>query len=180
MEKKSISKREKVLLVFLAFLSLTVGGVVYLILPMYQNLEDARDELTRLENEQIHQTMLLASEAGIRAANEAAHASFYEVTEYFLLETHAGEIGRMMIALANRHNLTSLDQRLFEPVISGDIVTVEVTMSLQGSYADLQRLLDAVENTAYLRISRLAFNISSDNPSWLNNISINIEVAMIR
>ena len=168
------------MLVFLAFFALTIGGIVYAIMPMYLNFEEAREELARIEDAWAQQTMLLASEAGIRAANEQAYENFNEAAEQFLLEAHASEIGRMMIALLSDHGLTSLDQRLFEPVINGDIATIETAMSLQGSYDNLKRLFDTIENTPYIRITRLSFSVSSENPSWLNNVSINFEVAMIR
>jgi len=60
------------------------------------------------------------------------------------------------------------------------LLVASAAMVVSGYYVDLKRLLDAVEETEYLRISQAAFSFNDGNTEWLDRINLRFEVLMIR
>jgi hypothetical protein len=186
---KGLSTREKKMLLFLAVFGTTALMVVFVIMPYFNRLQDERDALNALEMEQMRINILLASEQTLINNFDDAFEHYSETTQALITESHISEIGRMLTRICQEHGLMPIEQRLSNPVVftdsdardddGGVLSTVSVSMSVRGSYNDLKRLLNTIEQTEYLRISRVSFSIGDDR-DVTERIALNFEVVMLR
>jgi len=191
-EKKGLTKREKVLLLVLIFMATFALMVVYVIIPLYNHLEDLRTEHNLLQIEQTRVEALIANENNLRDGRNQAVDQHKSDSARFLDESHASEIGRMLTVLCETHGLNPLSQVLNDPKdfkIDEDddsdrdtvFTILTANMVLDGNYQDLLRLLDTVEEIDYLRISNMAYIWDIRNEfTGLDRITINFEVTMVK
>jgi len=194
-EKKGLKKREKILLFIMIIVALFAGMVMLVIIPLYEQLEDQREEYGKLQVEKAHIDAMLASEQNVRDGRNQAVERHKLDSSRFLDDSHSSEIGRMLTILCERHGLLPVDQRLEDPKdfsvdennTSGNtardtvFVIMSATMNLAGNYSDVMRLLDEVEGIDYIRVSGLSYSWSVNpdvNP--LDKINIVFEVTMIK
>jgi len=185
-EKKSLGKREKILLFIMIVVGLFALMVVYVIIPLYNQLGDLQQEHGTLQLEKSRIDSMLATEQNIRDNRTQAIEKHMLDSSRFLNESHASEIGRMLTVLCRNHGLTPVNQRLDDPVdfvidgTTGDdtvFLITTATMTLNGDYFSLLRLLDTVEDTDYLRINSLTY-VWTNDPE--DRISIGFDVTMIK
>jgi len=194
-EKKGLAKREKVMLFIMVVVGLFALMVMYVIIPLYNQLGDLQTEYSTLQAEKTRIDTMIAAENGIRdGRNQAVERHKTESIKY-PDESHASEIGRMLTVLCETHGLIPVSQTLSDPKdfnvdgnakpAAGDPEPVFVVMSaamvLNGSYQNLMRLMDTVEEMDHIRISSFAYtwNVTA---TALNSdrIRIGFEVTMIK
>jgi len=194
-EKKSLSLREKLLLLLLAAVMLFAIMVLCVILPLYNRLSDQAMKYNALEFEKSQIDRLLASETIIKSNNSTAIDNFFELSGGFLYESQNHDIGRMLTRLCEDHGLRPVEQsistaRVFSmdgEVIDASededaiILIVSATMTVEGRYYGVKDLLDAIEDIDYIRVSRVTFNVDEESDAMeLDRIVLDFEVAMLR
>ena len=199
-EKKTLSKREQVMMLVLVVVAVFAVTILYVIVPSYNRLIDRTDEYNALEFEKIMIISTIASESAARGNHDALIAQYDNISSRFLCESSNNEIGRMLTGLCEMHSLQPIDQNLQPPVdlVIGDgdnagsgeagansrwspVFLVETaTMTLIGEYSDLMRLLDTVEQIEYIRISRVTYAKSMDANLSADRIAVQFEVIMLK
>ena len=180
-EKKGFTKREKVLLLLVTVLGITTVMVMYVIIPFFNQLQDQRELLDATSLERMQIEMIMATEYSLRQGHELASSEYYELREVFLTESHLSGIGLMLTRLIEEHNMHPIEQRLSNPVVEPErdmFMVVTASMTISGSYTNLKRLLDTVEEKQYLRISHYSFSTNMDGET--SNVRINFEATMVR
>ena len=169
-EKKGLSKRERFLLIAALAVGLLAAAVQFAILPLNSDLQDKNEQYSNMEFEKSKLDAQFASETAIRDNNSAAIGEYNSKSGMFLSESLSNEIGRLLTNLCENHGLSPSDLKLSAPKpFSMDekgaetdaenanksvFLTVTATMTVKGGYDDLKTLLDDVEQTAYIRVSR--------------------------
>ena len=197
-EKKNLGKRERILLFLLILVALLAVMIMWVIIPLYDQLQEKQAEHSSLLLEKSRIDTILAAEDSIREERNNVVGRHDSGSARYLHESHSSEIGRMLTMLCQQHGLIPVDQKLEDPVdfvIPDDdesngsneeekdtvFLITSATMSLNGQYADLMRLLNAVEDIYYIRISKLSYT-RSDNPETmvLDKVTVGFEVTMIK
>jgi len=176
---KEITTRETGMLLLLLAIGFGAIMVIFVIIPLHNRLLDERGAYSFLYEERGQIDALLETEPIIRSIHAEAAASHKKLTARFLDESHLSQVGRMLTRLNEAHGLSPIDQRLSAPMeFEGgeNFLFVTADMTVNGTYDDLKRLLDTVEQTEYLRISRISFSLGGEN----KRISLSFEVTMIR
>lgn len=186
-QKRGFTKREKRLLLLMAVIGFSALMIVYVIIPLHNRLQDENERYNAVTLEQMQFNLLLSSAPTIRGNHEAALEDFYEARDRFLNESHVGEVSRLLTELCLAHNLDVLSQRLTpptEPVDFNAFLVMTAVKSLTGHYNDIQRFLDTIENTEYLRVTHYSFNMRMPDEEYdfldFNRININIEIIMMQ
>ena len=197
-EKKSLSKREQVMMLALVVIAVVAVMILYVIIPSYNKLIDKTDELNDLEFERIQVISSIAAEVSIRDNHDTLVAQHGINSSRFLAESMASEIGRMLTSLCDMHELQPIDQSLQPPVdffIEPDedtgsnapapgkdsvFLITTATMTLRGEYYNLMRLLDTVERIDYIRISRVTYVKSQDVTLSADRMVVQFEVTMLK
>jgi len=197
-EKKSLSKREQVMMLALVIIAVVAVMILYVILPSYNKLIDKTDELDNLEYERIQVISSIAAEVMIRDNHDTVIAQHGVNSSRFLAQSMANEIGRMLTSLCEMHDLQPVDQNILPPVDfhiepdddsgSNDPAPVRdsvflittATMTLRGEYFDLMRLLNTVEQIDYIRISRVTYVKSQDLTQSTDRMVVSFEVTMLK
>ena len=196
MEKKGLSKREKWLLLIMVVFGVFALMVVYIIVPMNDELNDKETKRSELEFEKLRIEQTLMLESSTRDSLDEAKGTHKGVAARFLSESSVSEIGRMLTELCEEHNLFPISLNTTAPVgfttggkdreeaaklaaeSAFSIVTASMTVS--GGYDSLKSLLDTAEQTEYLRVSRVSFGRNVDDWPEVGNISITFEVTMLK
>ena len=181
-EKKGITKREKVLLIFMVVMGYTALMVIYVILPLNDNVHDRREDYQEAVIERMFTELLLAAEPNYRERHRISGLTFEDISSRFLNESHHSDIGRMLTQMIIDHGLMPSDLWVLseiQPEHGSAFLAVSVSTTFHGTYHNLKSLLDTVEEIEYLRVTHLSFNTSYYDVPW-QNISISFEVAMIR
>ena len=192
-DKKGLSKREKRLILLLAVVVLFAVTAMYVIVPLFNKLEDRIDEYNTLSLEKTRIESIIATELSTRAALDTAAAEHDELMANYLSESLLSEIGRMLTGLCEEHRLSPIDQRLSapKPLVTGDegdsgatvnpgFLVVSATMTIRGSYDDLKSLLNTVDKTDYIRVSRVSFGRNNPETSGFDRITVYFEVIMLK
>ena len=196
-DNKGLSKREKRLLMALLVVALTAGMVLYVILPLYSLLNDEEEEYSELSLERVQIDSSLAAEAYIRDIRDSMAVRHGVYSARYLNESLSNEIGRMLTALCESHRLQPIEQSLSAPrdfVIERDddedvdededkqtiFLVVSASMTVNGDYSNLLRLLDSIKSIDYIRVSRVTYTWSIDPERERDRITINFEVTMIK
>ena len=182
-QKKGLTTREAKMLILLAVVGFGAVMVMFVIIPLYNHLQDERDIYNSLAMERVQIENLLLTESAIRNNHAEAAIHHSELLEIYFNEAHNSEIGRMLTRLCEDHGLFPVNQRISDPVAmetGGFFYTVTVNMTLDGTYNELKNLLNTVERTGYLRISRVSFSLGGDYWNEIGRISLTFEVTMIR
>jgi len=205
-EMKSLTKREKRLLLALVVFGLLAAAILLVIIPFYNNLDAKTSELNtaQLNKQQIDAT--LASESVIRENHDTVVSRESAAAADYLGESLGNDIGRMLTELCEQQGLSPIDLKLSNPkdFTAGTVKTgaqagagsggssgsapapnsvflvVSAVMTVKGEYENLKSLLDSVEQTTYLRVSGVTFTSSGGIVSQLDKITINFEVTMLK
>jgi len=197
-EKKGLSKREKVLIIFMAIFGSLALMVVFVILPLYEQLGDKNTEFGYLQTEEQQILVKIATENVARENYDRLYETLLESSERFLNPSLSNEIGRMLTSLCENHGLQPISQQLSAPrdyapaggsggASGGNgngegsvFLIVSASMVVRGSYVELKDLLDAVEDIEYFRVTRVSFGRSAtETGQSLDRISLNFEVTML-
>ena len=195
-EKKGLTKREKIMVLLLIIIGSLALMVAFVILPLYNQLNDKNDEYGALELEKSQIEVKLATETVARVNHTSLLMKLNRSSERFLNPSLSNEIGRMLTGLCETYGLQPVSQQLSAPK---DFTTVEIkpgaektesdsvflivsaAMTVKGSYEDLKNLLDAVERIEYFRISRVSFSANAAVPeAGFDRISLFFEVTMLK
>jgi len=194
-DKKNLSKREKRLVMLLAVVGLFAVMVMYVIIPLFNKLEDKinlHDTMT-IEKGRIEAS--IATEVSIRDALDTAASEHGKLMANYISESHMSDIGRMLTGLCENHRLSPIDQKLSspKPLFPGDkadddgdaeassaFLAVTAAMTVSGGYRELKSLLDTVEKTDYIRVVRVSFGRSDPVTSEFDRIMIYFEVKMLK
>ncbi|MCL2820901.1 MAG: type II secretion system protein M [Oscillospiraceae bacterium] len=197
-ERKGFSTREKIMMFILIVVAIFAIMVIYVIIPLFNQLEEKRTELGRAQSEKARVDAILATENTIREGRDEAVARHGLESARFLDESHASEVGRMLTQLCQRSGLEPVDLSLTDPVdfsipndeegapANEDSKTVflitSASMTVTGDYTSFKKLLDEVEKTDYLRISQISyvFGVASDDSVVMDRIAIGFEVTMLK
>ena len=182
-EKKSqtLTKREAVMLIFLAVFGFGVVMIMFVIIPLFNNVSDLRESYNQLTIQRTVVENMLNTEDSLRQAYEEAVALHSELsTIYVDSNMHSAEIGRMIVLLSEAHDLEYIDQRLSNPTDFhgvGNFTLMRIDMNLRGTYTNLINLLNTVYDSEYLRISQLSFT-NPTSGDFINRISVTFEVTI--
>ncbi|MCL2602960.1 MAG: hypothetical protein FWD90_00605 [Defluviitaleaceae bacterium] len=179
-EKKGFTKREKRMLLLLAFVGFTALMVMYVILPFNNRLYDERERLHELTFDKMMVQIRLNEVASTRSNHTAAYEQFEDARSRFFDEAHISEVGRMLTNLVTTHGLYAMSQSMSLPAVPAEwdaFLVMQASMTLGGTYENLMRLLDTVYDREYLRITRLSFGVGEED---LQGISLNFEVIMMQ
>ena len=188
-EKKNLNKREKRMLMLLVVVAIFAGMVLYVITPLYNQLNDKKTEYNDITLAKMRMEASVAAERNIRENRDLALGEHAENSARFLSESLSNEIGRMLTALCARHGLQPIDQNLSAPGdfsvdgSSGDdaaFLVVSAAMTVSGDYARLKSLLDDVAGIDYLRVKSVSFSWSEGLASETIRVSLNFEVSMLK
>ena len=171
-EKKGFSKREKRLLLLLVVVALFAVMVMYIIVPLYNQLNDKTVMIGNLTMEKNRIETTIRYEDKARENRDAAYARYAEQQERFLNESLSNEVGRLLTSLCEDHALRPVSQKLSPArVFSTDgkvdesndsvFLVISASMTVRGNYDSLKKMLGTVGETDYLRISRVSFDIPS-------------------
>ena len=182
-EKKpgSLTKREAVLLTLLAVFGFGAVMIMLVILPGIGAIQDNRQLLGELETNRISiQNLMLSQDLLVERLEEAEEQHIEFINMFVAHNTHSAEIGRMLVQLGEAHNLENIDQRLDTPSnfqAANNIYFMTVTMNFRGLYQDMLSLLNTVEASDYLRISRVNFSQPAQG-YMIDRIAIIFEVTL--
>jgi hypothetical protein len=182
-EKKNLNKREKVLLLLLVVVGLFAGVVLYVIVPFYNELLEKQSEYDALLLNKMQIELSLNAEDATREEHASAVERHREISARFLSESLSSDIGRMLNNLCADHDLRWVNQSISAPRDFDDgsvFVIVSAAMTVRGTYIDLKRLLDTVDQIEYIRISSVSFNIGGGAEPELDTISLNFDVTMMK
>jgi len=195
-EKKGLSKREKVLIMVMVVFGVTALMIVFVIIPLYNQYNDKTSEYGALQDEKIIIDSKLATEAAIKDEHASIIMRHRADSIRYLNTSLSNEIGRMLTSLCESRGLQPISQQLSVPreftkverrpgeqaTENGSaFLVVTAVMAVNGEYKDLKNLLDAVEDTEYLRISRVSFSKNMQSlESSLDRISVTFEVTMLK
>ena len=199
-EKKSLTKREQTMMLALVVIAVFAVMILYVIIPSYNDLIDRQDELNALEFEKVNIVAAITAESYIRDNYDTAVTQHRVTTRGFLTESMTNEIGRMLTRLCETHDLQTINQDLSQPVdfyidksdgadtVNNDdyrknntvFLVQTATMTLEGLYDDLLRLLDTVEGIEYIRISRVTYAKSQNQELRPDRMVVQFEVTMLK
>ena len=114
-EKKGLSKREKALLIIMLVFGSFALMVMFVVLPLYNQLNDKNTEYGYLETEKIQIDVKLAAEAVARDNYTNVYNTLKSNSERFLNPSLSNEIGRMLTSLCENHGLQPISQQLSAP-----------------------------------------------------------------
>ena len=190
-DKKGLSKREKRLLMVMVVFGLFAVMVIYVIIPFYNELEDKSALYMDLEYEKIQIEMALAGEQRIANTHKDAFDEYNRASRRFLSESLSNEVGRMLTALCEDHELQPLSLNLSAPRIhttgmeavndpDSVFLITSAIMTVRGEYDDIKGLLDTVGKSEYIKVGRLSFGWQTTGEfTYLDVITINFEVTML-
>jgi len=180
--KKGMSKREKIMILAVVFFAVTVGIIMYIIIPLNEHLNERRSEYQTLSNEKFNIEMLLRAEAANQEHHITAALNYENINERFLRESHLNGIGRMLTNLVHSFNLRALDQRLSPPSVSSEssiFLISQSSMTVSGTFDNLMEFLDYIYKMEYLRVTNIIFMVRELYETW-EGVSIQFEITMIR
>ena len=192
-DKKGLTKREKRLILLLIILSLVVGTLNLIIMPLVDRLTEKSEEFYALDFERMRVTLAMNSESNDRKRHADAIQKYEQIQSDYLSETQTNEIGRILNELCAAHNLrpTALSLSDCRDYLDPDIESadeypsaafsiISADMTVSGKYSDLKSLLDAVKDIPYLRVSNCSFSLNSDTTNeYLDIISITFEITLL-
>ena len=199
--KKGLSKREKILLSIVLVFGIFAIMVMFVIIPLYNDLSDKTTLYNELTVQKIQIETKLSTEAATRENHTVVLARHKTNSERFLNTSLSNEIGRMLTTLCDEHGLSPVSQQLSNPkdftkILSSSgsrpsaddkngketvFLMVTATMTVKGDYEDLKSLLDTVEQIEYIRVSRVSLGRDTANPELvLNKITVTFEVTMLK
>ena len=114
-EKKGLSRREKVLLIVMLVFGSFALMTMFVILPLYNQLNDMNTEYGYLETERMQTEVKLAAEAVARDNYTNVYNALILNSERFLNPSLSNEIGRMLTSLCERYGLQPISQQLSAP-----------------------------------------------------------------
>jgi len=188
---KGLSRRERRLILIGLAVVVFALITIYVYIPLYNNLIDKMSEYQELELDKQWIEASVASEDDILESYKAALKEYATESAKYISRSLSNEIGRLLTELCERHDLAPVSQQLFSPkefVIDDDddpeesvFVTVTALMTVRGSYSSLKTLFSTVERADYLRIARVSYDRTSDDPDEeLDKILIYFEVTMLK
>jgi len=192
-DKTGLTRREKLLLLIAVPVAVLALMVQFVYLPLSKQLTERRDVYDALSMEKARIETTLATEASIRSKRDAALKTFDGISVKFPYTSSSTEIGRMLTSLCESHNLAPTEQRLSDPVDFTAVIpegssaesvfsTVSAVMTVGGDYSNLKKLLDTVEKTDYLRVSRVSFGRRDVGESLFEHdkITIHFTVTLLK
>jgi hypothetical protein len=190
-EKTGLTKREKMLLMIMVVGGLAVVMVMYVIMPQYNRLIDQNTLRDNLLMERMRVEMVLATEASLREGHAEAQDEYELLRMLYLEESHLSMVGRLLTDLCNTHWLEPIEQRLSPMAAFTETGTraddavfsiVTAIMTVNGTYGNLKNMLDTVEKTEFIRVTRIYLSRREgifDN-TVQDRMTIHFEVAMMR
>jgi len=97
--KKSLSKRERLLLVIVLTVGLLAAVVTYVYIPLYNQLIDKTTELGNLRLEKTRIESSLATERSIKDNRDQSLQQYNRDSSRFINHSLSNEIGRMLTGL---------------------------------------------------------------------------------
>jgi len=198
---KSISKREKMMLLIIAIIALPLLTVQFFIRPMNTKLQEKNSEYQALVAEQGKIQALLGSAKSVMNSFDLAQQQYSEIRTLFPPESLNNEIGRLLTTLCEEHGFRPIGQNLHNPVVyflvdgnkktTTEFSTISAVMTVSGTYDDLKDLIDTVGETENIRIKNVTFRMKGNPPASagqtdiigsaaLDRISITFEVTMLK
>ncbi|MCL2663355.1 MAG: type II secretion system protein M [Oscillospiraceae bacterium] len=196
-EKKGFSKREKIMLFVLIVVAILTVLIMYVIIPMFNHLQDRQERHGLLQTDKAWVDSILATAGNIRDGRNDAVARHELESARFLDEAHSSEVGRMLTQLCQRYGLLPVNLVMTDPLdffvpqedgatVDEDFKTVflvsSATMTVGGTYGDLKNLLDAVDEIDYIRITSLAYiwEANTGDAAHPDRITIGFDVTMLK
>jgi hypothetical protein len=153
------TKREKILVFLAVVAGLIFVTTTYLITPMNSELAEKQAELERLVFERMMLEIKLASEEGVVQSNLNARAAYEEITRTYPALMLSTEVDRTFTGLVVRNVFRPNSLCISDPSASGPAFsTVAVSMTLSGTYDSIISLINEVNASDYIRITRVSFS----------------------
>jgi len=174
--RSGLTKREKVLLIIGGSVLVLFVAFNYLIIPAYNAYVEAGIRLSDLEFERLETETKIAGRSGVEAVNERVLARYNELNAVFPENMTSYEADRLITGICNAHDLRPLyldiGVKAAEP---GAAVTwMVMRVSVTAGHAEIQELINTVNNTAYMYIS--AFNYTVRDGVVAADIDFNVQM----
>ena len=191
-----LSKREIALIVAALVIGLSFLVINFVIAPMFRDYSAAQDIYSDFLERKEQFESKFADEPQIRQDYNEASEAFAKISKQYPTNIPNEEVDRILTELCMMTNLTSDSLSIGLPVpitfsfTPGEgeapetppdpaFQVVTATMKLKGSYVSFKNLLDTVQNTTYIRVSK--FSISAAGGELYDTVTIDVsfEISMI-
>ena len=184
--KKSLSKREQVMLFFIATVGLFVVVYMYVITPLNEEIDEKKVQLADINMRWRVIESQLRTEDEIREAQEEAFERYYEIRDKYIEQQLNHEFGRVLTLLVREHEFREMTQGISnvtgftEGGITGRPVfsVSSVGMSIGGGYEQLQSLLDGVIEIPSMGIPTFSISLGGPDGDHVENVPISFRVIM--
>jgi len=186
--KPGMNKREKMLVMAAVALAIVVLGLQFVILPLNKEVGLRRDIYEGLSMEALEIEDNLIREEVIVQTHRKAQADVEEASLIYPKKLPNEEIDRVMTRLCMSSGLSPRSLQIGVPaaVKISDVTggrreadafcTVAISMGLSGDYYSLRSLIDEVNRTENLRITKFTFNMNANSSSAF---SVTFEMTML-
>jgi len=159
--KQGLTKREKLMLLIAGLLLLMYFAFQFGFVPLYNSYQEAVIERDRLHSERLALELSILNLNSIIEANKAANNEFDEITKDYPLLIPNEEIDSLLTNLILSSGLSPRTLNIFTAPADADSILftiINVSMSVEGSYVSLLRLLDEVAKIPNISISTMSFS----------------------
>ncbi|MCL2002831.1 MAG: hypothetical protein FWG72_02365 [Oscillospiraceae bacterium] len=171
-EKTNLTPKEKRLLATAAVLGLFYLAFQFGFLPLYNEFKEKTERLEELNGEWAVIGARLNEEERVRGEHLRAKTAYGDIENRFVRTDTTTDLSNMLIMLCRNNNLDIVSQGLGAPAafsVPGGAAhsvsafsTVTTTMSVSGGYDSVKRLLDTVDASNAVHVSRLSFSPAFD------------------
>jgi hypothetical protein len=185
---KGLSKRERFLIFFAAVVLVVFVSVQFAVIPMYTRYSELTEEYDLLVMERMRVETKIATEPAIIAYYERAQERFYAINEKYPVNIPNEEIVSIITEICQRSGFESLlslsvspQRRALGEEISA-FGAASIAMSLGGGFDSVRRLIAAVSEIDYIRLSSISFagpQAAESGGASSSNISVAFEMTVM-
>jgi hypothetical protein len=163
--KKTLTKREKIFVFGGGTIGLVVLIINFVLLPLIEDVENARLEFDDLDMQWRIIESTLMTEAKIKEDRDVLLEQYNELKDIYIDERLNNELGRDLTLYVREHGFEEKNQRILpisdflmrEGFINA-FSALPVTMTIVGEIDAIKSILDSAIDTSYISISRFSFD----------------------
>lgn len=188
--KSKLSKREKVLLFFLACVIIIAGSLKFLIIPSIEEMNEIQTQIDEAKNIEISMKSKIANQELVQSNISKTIEEINSLSEGFYPVLENNEIDSIITELLVANNL--VPKSLFISTAADTIPSASdesssadssikrcfVSVNVSGAFSDLSDLIAEVNKLEALRISSFNIDGSLGDTVGIVSISIDFEVFM--
>ena len=187
-EKRTLSKREKMLVFGGGTIGIFILMFMYVITPLSEQLETKTAELDDISMRWRMIESALANEAAIRESLEEAFDQYYVIRDAYLSEAMNQEIGRELTFMVRDHNFQEISQSISEianftegGITGNPAFSIQpISMTLGGGFEELQWILDTMEEMPSTSITNFSLSLGGAEGDMIDGVSLSFRIMMFR